>query len=821
MERFWRSLAVEAGKRAGLVALVTLALTVVFAFGITRLEFATGQDSYLDADDQVAIDNVRYQELFGGQAMLVLFSLDEGVDHVDFMSAQNQAELDRMADELRAREDLVEAVVTPRTALVWSDALVQSDDGIPTNSIAGQALLAAIDAEPTEEGRQARTTDSLRTLERLEEIPVDERVLENPDWLQFVLFDNRDEIRKSLRSLFTDESHAQMLIRLPGNADIDTESAGVDLVRAVVEGAEIEGATLTVTGAPILLQEINDYLQGGMLQLGALAALMMMVILVLLFDVRWRLLALGVILLGVLWAFGLAGYLGIPLTLVTIAGLPVMLGIGIDYAIQMHARVEEEVLIDREEHPIQETARNLGPALLIVTFTAVFAFAALSISEVPMIRDFGLLLAVGIVVICLTSILLPLALLGIREYRSPTTGRDFREGKLAQLTRGLGSTPHRFAPVFALVGLVIFVGGLLVEEDLEIESDPVEWVDQDGRGIQDYRFVEESTGSSSEFAMFVEADDVFGQDTVDFVYGFADEMIDTYPAELLTATSVVTTIAYLLEIPGATPMAPRAEDVQAAYEIAPPDVQLSTVNPDEGAMNLVFRYGAGPLEERAVVVNEIRDNVVTPEGLRATPSGLAVIGVALLDNIQSNRILLTYLAIGLVGLYLSLRLRSPVRALLALVPVLIAVGAASLVAYALGLRLSPMTAVGGPLVVAVCTEFTSLILLRYLEERHRGLTPKAASDVAAARTGRAFVVSALTTMTGVLVIATSSLPLLRDFGLVVALNVSVALVAALVVLPPLLVWADQRGWVSRGIVPPEALDAEITEDIEGNEPLPV
>src|SRR3712207_7889670 len=60
-------------------------------------------------------------------------------------------------------------------------------------------------------------------------------------------------------------------------------------------------------------------------------------------------------------------YLGIPLTIVTIAGLPVMLGVGIDYAIQMHARVEEEVVLDRAEHPIQETSRNLGPALLVVT----------------------------------------------------------------------------------------------------------------------------------------------------------------------------------------------------------------------------------------------------------------------------------------------------------------------------------------------------------------------------------------------------------------------------------------------------------------------
>jgi uncharacterized membrane protein YdfJ with MMPL/SSD domain len=110
-------------------------------------------------------------------------------------------------------------------------------------------------------------------------------------------------------------------------------------------------------------------------------------------------------------------------------------------------------------------------------------------------------------------------------------------------------------------------------------------------------------------------------------------------------------------------------------------------------------------------------------------------------------------------------------------------------------------------VTAACTEFTALMLLRYLEERRRGLWPRQSSDVASARTGRAFFLSALTTMTGVGVIATSSLPLLRDFGIVVAMNIAVALLAALIVLPPLLVWADQRGWVARRQIPDDVLRA--------------
>ena len=195
-----------------------------------------------------------------------------------------------------------------------------------------------------------------------------------------------------------------------------------------------------------------------------------------------------------------------------------------------------------------------------------------------------------------------------------------------------------------------------------------------------------------------------------------------------------------------------------AFLAAPADIQEATTDVDAGALNVIFRTAAGDLEERAVVVNDVRDSIDPPEGISATPSGLAVVGVGLLENLEENRIELTYAAIAFVGIFLAIRLRGIVRSLLSLVPVLIAVGAASIVAYAFSLELSPMTAVGGPIIVAICTEFTSLILLRFVEERRRGLAPQEAADVTAARTGRAFIVSAMTATAGVAVIALSSLP---------------------------------------------------------------
>ncbi len=807
MHKFWGWLGLNLGKHWIAVIVGGLLITVALGFGVTKLDFATGQDSYLNKSQQVYKDSVAYQKLFGGQAMVTLITMDKGHTVKELFTPDGVKQFKAVEAKMRASSH-VKNVVSPLTALQFNDALVSSPSGDPTQSPAGKILLADATRDPTPAGQAARSADSVKTLTRLNAVPPAQRTLDNQAYVDFLLHDNQGHIRAPLLANFPDDTHAQIVTRLPGNASIKDEGASADFVKAQTAKLHFPNATMVTTGAPVLLQNVNDYLTGGMATLGGIALIIMALILLLLFSVRWRLLALLVVVMGVIWAFGIVGYLGIPLTIVTIAGLPVMLGIGIDYAIQMHARIEEEVVVDRAAHPIQESSRNLGPALLVVTFDAIFAFAALRFAKVPMLRQFGLLLAVGVATICINSIVGPLAILGIREYKSPTKSKDFRAGPLGRLVVWLGSISAKTAVWLAVGSLIIFTGGILVENKLTLQTDPIQWVNQKSQVIKDLHVLDKQVHSSSELGVYVQSDKGFTDQSVGYLDALTRREMKKYPTTLLTAASLVEVVSDLSDVPGAPHVAPTGAQVKAAYDVAPKDIQLSTVVPSGKALNLVYRTGPSGLDERAVVVRNIRKTANPPAGVRATPSGLAVVGVGLLDNLEANRVELTYFAIAFVFAFLTIRLWSVVRALLSLVPVLIAVGAASLLEYAFSLKLSPMTAVGGPLVVAACTEFTSLILLRFVEERKRGYSPRAAIEVTASRTGRAFFVSALTAITGVAVIATSSLPLLRDFGIVVGLNVAVALLSALVVLPPMLVWADSdgRNWVSKRLVPAKILD---------------
>ena len=75
MHKFWAWLGLNLGKHAGIVSIVGLLLTITLGYGITKLDFATGQDSYLNKSEDVYKNSVSYQELFGGQAMVTLVTL--------------------------------------------------------------------------------------------------------------------------------------------------------------------------------------------------------------------------------------------------------------------------------------------------------------------------------------------------------------------------------------------------------------------------------------------------------------------------------------------------------------------------------------------------------------------------------------------------------------------------------------------------------------------------------------------------------------------------------------------------------------------------
>lgn len=801
MDQVWVRLASVLSGKPKTVLGSAIALSLILAVGATRLTFATGQDSYLNAGSKVATDNERYQTLFGGQAMITVFTAEPGKNSLDLFTPANRKKLAALQKELD-RTPGVLATATPLSAMDWNQALVAAAPGSsdPSSSVAGKILLAATRRESDPAKQTIRLGDAASTLKRLSDAGT--QSYDNRNWLEFLLLDNQGNVREAIRPFFptppgvtptfANATRAQMVVRFEGNQTTQQEGAATVAVDRAVRRVSFDGFTTSTTGAPALLKDINDYLMSGMMVLGGIALLVMLVVLFGVFRVRSRLIPLLTMAIGVVWTFGVLGFIGFKLSIVTIAGLPILIGLGVEFAIQVHNRIEEELSLDAEHSPFEETLRRIGPALLVATIAATIACLALRASLTPMIRDFGVLLAVGVVFVFLSALVVPTAAIAWREMRSPST-RNRHQPVVERTMTGLAHLPRVLAVPLALLTVALFVVGLFAERATPIQTDPNKWVDQGSKVIRDIDYMQRQTGASSELGVYLQGQGgVFTDQVSSFVTSFAIAELEKYPGKLATVSSLPTTIYYLMKVQGASPLAPTGDDLRQAFALAPPDLQRSMVANHDKAANVLFSTGPSTLEVRKEVTLDIRANVHPPEGITATPSGLAVIGVGLLDNLTANRLMLTYLALGGVFLWLLIRFRRIPEALLVMLPIVFAVGFAATAVKLSHITVSPLTTVSSPLVIAICGEFASLILFRHLEERRRGLGPSEALDVAAARTGRAFFASSLTTVGGFAVLLFSPLPLLRDFGAIVAITIAIALLSAMVILPPLLVWVDEH-----------------------------
>ena len=480
-------------------------------------------------------------------------------------------------------------------------------------------------------------------------------------------------IRKSLAGTFPNldgrpiNSTAVGGVVLEGNLDLEAQSVATEELLAILDTVELDGFDLTVTGSPVYLKEINDYLKGGMLTLGAIALLVMAVVLAVLFRVGWRLLPLLAVLVGVFWTFSIVGWVGIDLSLVTISGLPILIGLGIDFAIQIQNRVEEEVLLDREDHPVAETLANLAPPLIVAAIAGVVAFLALQLSKVPMIRDFGVLLMIGVAVLVTVGIALTASALGSRD-RPVSTGQQ-GSSLVERLVVKLGSMPTKAGLALVILSIFLFVGGILVEGRTKIESDPVKWIDQGSEVVADIERLESETGFATTLGVIVKANNVYDQNVTDLIHDFTIAAETRDDGAVVASSSLVNALAKIIDIDGATVIAPTEVDIADSGDLMPPDIARVLVSPDQTAAQINLRLAPASLEQRAVTVDELKADLATriaaldieadsilltdlgpdQEAVTATPAGLATVGIGLLENLSSNRAALTYLALCLVG----------------------------------------------------------------------------------------------------------------------------------------------------------------------------
>jgi hydrophobe/amphiphile efflux-3 (HAE3) family protein len=644
--------------------------------------------------------------------------------------------------------------------------------------------------------------------------------IENEEFIATVVFDlakARGTPKARLAYLFPNSKSAQIVIRLKPDLSESERRRAIGLIEAAVAETTprkvcgtggkaepcfvLQGGEYVVTGAPVVVDAIARALKDALLLLFGVAVVVMAIVLLLAFRSRLRLLPLALALASAALVFGLLDVVGGSLTMASVAVLPILIGLAVDYAIQFQARLDEVESTGASGAEAARTAANVsGPTIATACAATAAGFLVLLLSPTPMVRGFGILLFAGVLLAFILVMTAGFAALSLRRSGGWRRRGDHPEEALA--TGGMvGPYGDRTRPlqwlvslsiarpvVVIVVGVVIAVAGWALGTQIDTVSEVRQLAPHNLRQVENLNTFEEATGTTGDLEVLVEAADLTDPATIEWMAGFKrrvlkEDDVTAGPAlsDFLTRGGKVTKSGIEATLAAMSPYSLR---------------QVAPLGPNGkvGHLALIgFGIKSQTLAEQERLIESVRAQIGDPPaGVEVSLSGLPVIATEAGSELSSSRYWLALAGLGAVALVLLLLLRSFRRALIPLLPTVLATGWASLLIWLTGIPLNPMSAALGALTIAIATEFAVILSGRFEQERSIGLDVTAALRRAYARTGAAVVASGLTAIAGFAVLIASDIRMLRDFGAVTVIDLAAALLGVIVILPATLVLLERR-----------------------------
>lgn len=272
-----------------------------------------------------------------------------------------------------------------------------------------------------------------------------------------------------------------------------------------------EKLTYTAAGAPLLGHGVVDSMTQLLVILFPVALLLMALLLAGTFRVRGRIWPLVAAVAATVLTIGLSLLTGTPITPAILAGVPVLVGLGVDYAVQLVARFAEERARGADAPAaVASVLSNTGQATVVAAVATLAGLLALALVSqfdwgplvaVPLVAEFALVLCGGVVLAWLGGVFiaLPLAVWSDRRGRAlPATG-EAQESKPALRTTTIADN---WVGVVAL-GTVLAALGWVLLRFVPVQTDVQQLVSQSLPELAAIHTVQDQTGYTNEVDVYV------------------------------------------------------------------------------------------------------------------------------------------------------------------------------------------------------------------------------------------------------------------------------------------------------------------------------
>ncbi len=772
-------------ERPGRVLLATLAVLAACALAVTQLGSASSEDLLVGRHSDTGQATAALDRTFGEDPIVI----DVKADLLTSLAPENLQRFVSVEGRL-ARLKGVKAVYGPGTfvnqTIVQTERVLRNDIG----DVADRADAAAesVGKQAIREGKPL--TEATRLGEAAREKILGDKVTEyrdlmvrfgaagtpalsNQNFVDQLVLGSSSTPKKRFQWLFPTREHALILVRTHSGLGEGQTLALGGKIRALMGRSGIDPAQISVGGVPLVGAALEKQTRSEVLRIAPVALVTMLVLLlVALRRRRGWFVPLVLASSATLIALGLSWPLGLGLSIATVAAMPVVLGLGLDFAIQVQARywIERRAGVTPQA-AAQATRAGVGPTLLLAAGAMGAGFLALTVGSVPLLDRLGLFLAIGVVAAVALALLVAPALLVWLD-----------RGEVRPL--GLGVAPKlaglHLRPVALTCLAAVAVAGIATSGQVGVQSDVANLAPKGMGELKAVQGLQRSLGTSGQVSVAIQAKDVTDPAIVTWIGRVERDVLKHEPA-LKPGPSIADLVTG--GDPGATVT---RSDVDGVFKLLPQYFRDAVVSRDGKVAQLSFGVPFVSAAEQASIVRRIETELADPPpGVQVATAGVLAAAAHSATALDDSRPWTLLLAALLVALVLGAAWREWTRVALVLIPALITAGVVGIVLTVLDVKVSPLGAALEPLVLAVGLEFAMLLEMRYRQARRAGASPRQSRLESMREIGGAVALSAATVAAGFAVLLTSSLSLLSQLGGLVALELGLTLVASIVLVPML------------------------------------
>jgi len=737
-------------KKPKLVAGLVMAIFCIGLFGMTMLSMQTGWETYMDKDSPGGILQTKYDEDYKSDSIILI------IEAGDPLSQEVLTYIDNLETNLKQQQNI-------KSVVSVVDLLKSANGG----------------TLPKSRAETDRIVSSLP-----------------------------EDIRKQVVP-----SNVLTLVQIkiaPGLSEKVQKSVLANVASVISNSNTPPGVKVEISGSPAFSEQMSAGLTSNMgILIGGALILMIITMGILFAYVRYRFMPVLLVALGLVTSLGLMGIAGIQLNMAVIGAFPVLIGLGIDYAIQFHARFDEEARKGSLEDAVFMTVTRTGPAVMYAMLATCMGFLAMFISTVPMIRSFGLVAIIGIFtcywISCIGMPTLAL-LLNYKPKPQKTeqcyavgtdacdsiigTGKNNNTNKNGKkssfsynefLTKVSVKIAKNPIPILLIAASIAFIG-FQIDPTIPVESNENSFVPSDMPAKINIDKVTRVMGATDTADFFVEGSRVTDLDTMIWIQGFQKYEL-SHHAELTASTSIVT---YVLQYNNGV-MPENQVVLDAVLEKIPEDTKKSFIS---GSMSGVIKFNTIKLEmsQKDSLKHQIIKDIAflePPMGITVKPIGNFETMTTLLGSMAESKETMTYLGFIFVFIFLIVVYRH-IHAVSPIIPIIFIVGWNAVMMHIIGLTYNPLTATLGSMTIGVAAEYTILVMERYAEEEERLHDPIAAIQESVKKIGGAITVSGLATFIGFSALCLATFPIMSNFGISTLIAVGFSLIGAIFIMPAVL-----------------------------------